>query len=982
MADRSARPAPREWIRIVGARQHNLKNLTLELPKHQLIVITGVSGSGKSSLAFDTLYAEGQRRYVESLSAYARQFLERLEKPEVDAIEGLSPAIAIEQRTSAPNPRSTVATTTEIYDYLRVLYAACGQPHDPTTGEPLQRQTLPQIVTTLLTLPEGTRLMLLAPLPDAETDAGSLRPLYNRLRQAGFSRVRVEGTIYELETTGSVNGPALPETGSPVEIVIDRLAVRPDSESRLLDSLRTALRWSGDEVRVLIEDRDHPEGWREERFTTAYLNPRTGFRMAELTPRHFSFNSRHGACPACHGLGTQMEADPALLVPDPQLSIVQGAVRHWWTHQPKMAAVMAQQIQALAAHFGADLSRPFRELPEAFRRALFYGTGSQAIKTGWKTSATTRSLAKPFEGLLPQAQRLYQNSESDPLRKAVSRFLNPVPCPECQGRRLKPEILAITLRSHAAVPGEEGKATFNELSIDRFCALTVSAAREWLEQLDLSPTQAHITAEPRKEIAARLRFLDEVGLGYLTLDREMGTLSGGEAQRIRLATQIGSGLSGVLYVLDEPSIGLHQRDNERLIQTLQRLRDLGNTVLVVEHDEETMRAADWLVDMGPGAGPHGGYVLAQGPPETVTHDPQSITGQYLSGQRRIYAAPRRESLLSPGRLTIHRARAHNLQDLTVSFPIGWLTCVTGVSGSGKSTLVDDILRRALARHFYQAKDTPGAHDGITGLEHFDKLVVVDQEPIGRSPRSNPVTYLGAFTEIRKLFAGLPAAKVRGFTAGTFSFNTKGGRCELCEGDGQLRIDMHFLTDVYVTCEACQGRRYQRDVLDVTYKGRSIADLLEMTFEDATAFFRPVPQVAEKLRTVCEVGLGYLKLGQPANTLSGGEAQRLKLAAELSKRATGRTLYLFDEPTTGLHFQDIEQLLRVFFRLRDAGNTLIVIEHNLDVIRCADWIIDLGPGGGSAGGRLVAEGPPEAIAASAESETGRFLRRLLKNPSPA
>ncbi len=1197
------------WIRITGARQHNLKDLTLALPKNKLVVITGVSGSGKSSLAFDTLYAEGQRRYVESLSAYARQFLERLGKPDVDSIEGLSPAIAIEQRTSAPNPRSTVATTTEIYDYLRVLWSSCGQPHDPDTGEEVHRKTVPQIAAELSALPEGTRLMLLAPVPPHEMgENGDTRALFTRLKKAGFVRVRIDGEITELESLADDESPRDRRPVPPrVEIVIDRLAVRPDGADRMIESIRTALRWSRDAVWALVEMGTRGS-WREERFTTSFVNPRTGFRLPELTPKHFSFNSHHGACPVCQGLGTQMKADADLLVPDRKLSLAEGAVKSWWTGNPKMIAVQKQQLQALAAHFGAGLDVPFEKLPLDFQNALFHGT-EQAVKTGWKTNATTKSLAKPFPGLLAAAERLHEASESESLRKNIARLMNPHPCPECHGRRLKREILAVTLRGGGVQPPTRGGAVpapgdftridptdptanvtkthsgrlphwradgatfaitfrladalpqhvwtewkaerdalkaaagtkslsaaekrrldeltaekvqafldaghgsclFNDgerakivadalrhfdreryelfawcvmpnhvhavlqpksnqplsdilhswksftahalnklsgtneaiwqkesydrvirdevefgnqvryvlenpakaglrdwawvgsrfgepgsrdgsttggrrdaapttaapetaLAIDRFTALTVSSAREWLGGLELTEQQRVIAAEPLKELAARLSFLHDVGLGYLTLDREMGTLSGGEAQRIRLATQIGSGLSGVLYVLDEPSIGLHQRDNERLIGTLHRLRDLGNTVIVVEHDEETMRAADWLVDFGPGAGPHGGEVLAAGTPDELMRDPKSLTGRYLSGELHVGAGKRRASLLTAHHLTIEGASEHNLRDVTVRFPVGLLTCVTGVSGSGKSTLVDDILRRALARYFYNAKEPPGRHRGIAGLDHFDKLVVVDQDPIGRSPRSNPVTYLGAFTEIRKLFAELPASKVRGFTPGTFSFNTSGGRCETCEGDGQIRIDMHFLTDVYVTCEACGGRRYQRDVLDVTYKGRSVADVLEMSFEEATTFFRAVPQVSEKLRTVCLTGLGYLKLGQPANTLSGGEAQRLKLSAELSKRATGRTLYLLDEPTTGLHFQDIEVLLGVLFRLRDAGNTLIVIEHNLDVVRAADWVIDLGPGGGENGGRLVAEGPPEQVAACAESETGRFLRR--------
>ncbi len=953
-----------DWIKITGARQHNLKNVSVELPKNKLVVITGVSGSGKSSLAFDTLYAEGQRRYVESLSAYARQFLERMDKPEVDAIEGLSPAIAIEQRTSAPNPRSTVATTTEIYDYLRIMYAACGLPHDPETGEPMVRRGIPQIAATLSGLGEGTRIILLAPVPAAER--GDAKTLFQRLKKQGFVRVRVDGDMRELDDEIVVKKGADPQ----IEIVVDRLAVREGMQDRLIDSIRTALRWSQDEVWALVED-EVAGGWREERFTTAFRNPKTGFRLAELTPRHFSFNSALGACPECQGLGVTMVPDPDLIVPDRHLSLKDGAVKSWWAKNPKLLVLHTRQMEALVAHFQVDESVPFEKLPRAFQDALFQGTGKTAIATGWKTSGTTKSVAKPFEGLLAQALRLYQDSESEFVRKHLTRFMNPSPCPSCGGRRLRREILSVSL---GETPEGGGSAP---LSIDRLCSLTISKARSWIAGLRLDHTQAVIAVEPLKEVRQRLQFLEDVGLGYLSLDREMGTLSGGEAQRIRLATQIGSGLSGVLYVLDEPSIGLHQRDNQRLIETLHRLRDLGNTVIVVEHDEETMLAADFILDMGPGAGPHGGSILACGTPAQLMKDPKSLTGRYLSGELHVGAGKRGGMLLEAGHLTVHGAQENNLKNLTVSFPLGFLTCVTGVSGSGKSTLVDDILCRALSRYFFNSKQAPGRHEKITGMELIDKVVVVDQSALGRSPRSNPVTYIGAFTAIRDLFSELPASRVRGFAPGTFSFNVAGGRCEACEGDGVLKIDMHFLSDVYVTCESCQGRRYQRDVLDVTYKGRNIAEVLDMTFEEASAFFRAVPQVSEKLRTVCLTGLGYLKLGQPANTLSGGEAQRVKLAAELSKRSTGRTLYLLDEPTTGLHFQDIEVLLGVFFRLRDAGNTLIVIEHNLDVIRAADWVIDLGPGGGEAGGSLVAQGRPGDVALVKGSETGKYLKRVLR-----
>lgn len=1039
----------RATIRITGARQHNLKNITVELPKNSLTVITGVSGSGKSSLAFDTLYAEGQRRYVESLSAHAQQVLGRMEKPDVDQIEGLSPAIAIEQHTAAANPRSTVATATEIYDYLRVLYATCGQPHDPETGEPILRHTTQDIAAQLLAMPEGTRLMICAPLPATELTAGP-KKLFERLQRQGFVRLRVNGDVIELE-----NPPELPDLEDlRMELVVDRLVIRPDVRVRLTDSLTVALRWSGALSQVLALESEG-SGWKEHLFTTLYMNPRTGFRLPALTPKHFSFNSHLGACPQCEGLGTEMHCDPELLVPDRDKSIADGAIRTWWAKNPKLKAVQDRQIDALVAHFGIDPKVPFRQLPDDFRHALFHGTGKDPVKTGWKTSGTVRSVAKPYEGLVEQARRLHENSESEFVKLNVRRFMNPAPCTACRGRRLRPELLAVTLRTgffskyendttaNAGSPretsrnddrgnpetvrqkpsdthrgGSEGErvpATSTSLPIDHLTALTVAAARRAIHGLELTEQQRVICTEVLREMDSRLGFLENVGLGYLTLDRENGTLSGGEAQRIRLAQQLGSRLSGVLYVLDEPSIGLHQRDNDRLLATLRELRDLGNTVVVVEHDEDTIAAADWIIDLGPGAGPRGGKVIGIGPPNVVRDEEHSITGQFMSGRAKISVpkrrvAPREDDLFkraaatqtavplagSRGRakhvpnamrapaaaegrdgwLTVHGAEENNLQNIDAAFPLGCLVCVTGVSGSGKSTLVDDILRREIMRRLYQAKDPPGKHRAISGLHQLDKAIVIDQSPIGRSPRSNPATYTDAFKLIRDLFAQLPAAKVRGYTPGTFSFNTAGGRCEACEGDGQLRIDMHFLSDVFVTCEACEGKRYNREVLEVTYKGRNIAEVLNMSLDEAADFFRTIPGLSDKLRTMCSVGLGYLKLGQGANTLSGGEAQRIKLSAELSKKNTGRTLYLLDEPTTGLHFADIETLLRVFFSLRDQGNTLIVIEHNLDVIKCADWILDLGPEGGSGGGRILAEGTPEQIAAHPESITGRYLRGKL------
>ncbi len=958
-------PMPDDFIRITGARQHNLKNISVALPKNSLTVITGVSGSGKSSLAFDTLYAEGQRRYVESLSAHAQQFLERMEKPDVDSIEGLSPAIAIEQRTTTANPRSTIATVTEVYDFLRVLYATCGTPHDPVTGAKIHRYTTPEIAEEILALPEGARIMILAPLPEIET----MQPkkLFEKLQRQGFVRVRVNGAVCDLEDKPEV------KKGEPIDLVVDRLSVRAEVRTRLMDSLPLALRWSGPASRllVLIQEGDR---WSERVFTTLYANPETGFRMPPLTPRHFSFNSHAGACATCEGLGTQMWCDPDLLVPDKQKSLADGAVKTWWGKNPKLKAVHDRKIAAVASHFGVDAKAPFTTLPQAFKDALFHGTGKTPVKMDIAKSATTRVVGKPFEGLVHEARRLLAESESEFVKVNIRRYMNPAPCTACGGRRLKTEFLAVTL----PVAGKE-------FAIDQFTALTVDDARHALRGLVLTEQQRAISAEVVREMESRLRFLDDVGVGYLTMAREYGTLSGGEAQRIRLAKQLGSRLSGVLYVLDEPSIGLHQRDNDRLLATLRELRDLGNTVIVVEHDEDTITAADYVIDIGPGAGPRGGELVASGTVNEVRANEHSITGQFLAGtakiavpKQRIVPPPRgkKQEVLENGWLTVHGAVENNLRGMDVSFPLGCLVCVTGVSGSGKSTLVDDILRREIFRRLYHSKDPPGKHKGISGLQQIDKAVVIDQSPIGRSPRSNPATFIGAFTHIRDLFSHLPASKVRGYTPGTFSFNTAGGRCETCEGDGLIRIDMHFLSDVYVTCEACEGKRYNREVLEVTFKGRNIAEVLEMSLDEASDFFRATPGLGDKLRMMCSVGLGYLKLGQPANTLSGGEAQRLKLAAELSKRATGRTLYLLDEPTTGLHFSDIEVLLRVLYNLRDQGNSLIVIEHNLDVIKCADWIIDMGPEGGRAGGMVVAEGAPDVIVACPESLTGGYLRGKL------
>jgi excinuclease ABC subunit A len=1010
---------PQDFIRVRGARQHNLKNVDVDIPRHRLIVLTGVSGSGKSSLAFDTLYAEGQRRYVQSLSAYARQFLDQLEKPDVDFIEGLSPAVAIEQVHSTPNPRSTIATVTEIYDYLRVLYAVAGQPHDPETGEVLIKNTPAEIGARVLELTEGTRCMVLAPLQPQEAD--TLKATFEKLRRQGYVRIRLDGEIVELDETLKA------ERGMEhrIEVVVDRLVIRDGVRQRLMESIEAALKWNEREVQFLVGSDGSEEVMT---FTTSYANPRTGYLMEKLTPQHFSFNTHVGACPTCEGVGSLMAPDPGLIVPDAELSLKDGAVKSWWARNPKLKLIQQRSIEALAKHFGVSMEAPFKSLPQPFKDALFHGSGKEAIATGWATSGNKRSLAKPYEGLLNEARRLHENAESDSLRTQLTRFMNPLPCPACEGKRLRKESLAVKLGSRLAKGGSAGSSPHpsplpetdssqhsrvtvgerepgasvhlspavqietsqivfrgegwgegNSLSIHDYCSLPIRDALSWMQALEVTEHQRAYVDELQKEIVKRLEFLEQVGLGYLGLNRESGTLSGGEMQRIRLATQIGAGLSGVLYVLDEPSIGLHPSDTERLIRTLLRLRDLGNTVLVVEHDEAMMRAADHVIELGPAAGVHGGKITAQGTPAEVMAQKESVTGAYLSDAMKIKSPSGRVSPQSSlfgsaeNSLTIHKATEHNLRSVTASFPVGCFTCVTGPSGSGKSTLVNKVLMRALQRHFYNAKDEPGKHERITGLDLFDKVVVIDQSPIGRSPRSNPATYTGAFTAIRELFAQLPLARVRGYDSGRFSFNTPGGRCEKCQGDGQIKIDMHFLADVYVTCDQCHGKRYNAETLEITFKGRNIAEVLEMTVSEAARFFGKASAIATKIITLEECGLGYIRLGQAGNTLSGGEAQRIKLSAELARRATGRTLYVLDEPTTGLHFADIQTLLGVLFRLRDAGNTLIVIEHHLDVIRCADWVIDLGPGGGSEGGHIVATGTPEDIMRISESPTGRFLK---------
>ena len=982
----------KDFIRLRGARQHNLKNLSVAIPRDRLVVLTGPSGSGKSSLAFDTIFAEGQRKYVESLSAFARQFLDQLPKPDLDHIEGLSPAIAIEQRSSGGNPRSTIATTTEIHDYLRLLYANVGQAHDPATGTPLSAQTPSEIVDKVAALPPKTRVMLLAPVVDEQR--GEFRDVLERLAREGFVRARVDGQIIELIANKPVRLDA--KAKHTIEVVVDRVVIADGVRTRLSDSIETALRWGESRLLVLHQPPDSPDPnrWLETLHSTRMYSPATGRSFDTPTPQHFSFNSPKGACPVCHGLGQKLVFDPTLIVPDETKSLEDGAVKPYrGLGGKKMVVYYKGLLKGVATHYGAPLDAPWKDLKPEFKERLLNGTGEDEIEFWFMHAGAPRKTKKVFEGVLPNLQRLYAESESEFTRNRLKNYMTLSPCDACGGRRLKPDVLAITLPNaecgmrnaewaaarsipnselrtpHSAVPG---------LSIADFGRLSIAEADTFLAGLPLTEFQRKVAGDVIREVRARLGFLLEVGLGYLTLDRESGTLSGGEAQRIRLATQIGAGLMGVLYVLDEPSIGLHQRDNDRLLATLKHLRDLGNTVLVVEHDEDTIRAADHVVDMGPGAGTNGGEIVAQGTVAEILAHPKSTTGRYLRGDLKIELprqrnAPREEK----GWIEVVGARENNLRNVHARFPLGLFTCVTGVSGSGKSTLVDDILRRAIFRQWYGSKEKPGLHDELRGLELFEKCVVVDQSPIGRTPRSNPATFTGMFNEIRDLFASLPAARVRGYETGRFSFNVKGGRCEKCEGDGLLKIEMHFLPPVFVTCESCGGKRYNRETLEITYKGLNIADVLNMTVDEAVHFFRAVPKLHEVTQTLAEVGLGYIRLGQSATTLSGGEAQRLKLAAELSRRQTGRTLYLLDEPTTGLHFADVAKLLEVLFRLRASGNTLIVIEHNLDVIKTADWVIDLGPEGGGRGGQIVAEGPPERIAAAPASHTGSYLARMLK-----
>ncbi|AFT84457.1 excinuclease ABC subunit UvrA [Paraburkholderia phenoliruptrix] len=950
-----------EQIRIRGARTHNLKNVNLDLPRHQLVVITGLSGSGKSSLAFDTLYAEGQRRYVESLSAYARQFLQLMEKPDVDLIEGLSPAISIEQKATSHNPRSTVGTVTEIHDYLRLLFARVGTPYCPDHEIPLEAQSVSQMVDAALALPEETKLMILAPV--VADRKGEHVELFEEMQAQGFIRFRVrsgggtanEGAakIYEVDSL-----PKLKKNDKhTIDVVVDRLKVRPDMKQRLAESFETALRLADGRAIALEMDTD-----KEHLFSSKFACPICSYSLQELEPRLFSFNNPMGACPECDGLGQITFFDPKRVVAHPSLSLAAGAVKGW----DRRNQFYFQMLQSLAAFYDFDIDTAVEDLPEKVRKILLFGSGKQEIPFSYINERGRASVREHvFEGIIPNLERRYRETDSAAVREELAKYQNNQPCPACAGTRLRREARFVRI-------GADGDAR----GIYEISGWPLRDALGYFQTLRLEGSKREIADKVVKEIVARLMFLNNVGLDYLSLERSAETLSGGEAQRIRLASQIGSGLTGVMYVLDEPSIGLHQRDNDRLIATLKHLRDLGNSVIVVEHDEDMIRMADYVVDMGPGAGEHGGMVIAEGTPEQVQGNPASMTGQYMSGARTIeYPDERKDP--DERRLRIVEAHGNNLRHVTLDLPVGLLTCVTGVSGSGKSTLINDTLYQAVAQHLYGSSTEPAPYESIEGLEHFDKVINVDQSPIGRTPRSNPATYTGLFTPIRELFAGVPAAKERGYDPGRFSFNVKGGRCESCQGDGVLKVEMHFLPDVYVPCDVCHGKRYNRETLDVQYKGKNISEVLDMTVEHAYEFFKPVPVVARKLKTLLDVGLGYIRLGQSATTLSGGEAQRVKLSLELSKRDTGRTLYILDEPTTGLHFHDIALLLEVIHRLRDQGNTVVIIEHNLDVIKTADWVIDMGPEGGAGGGQIIAQGTPEQIAKSKASFTGRYLAPLLK-----
>jgi excinuclease ABC subunit A len=934
-------------IVIRGAREHNLKDVTLAIPRDRLVVFTGLSGSGKSSLAFDTIYAEGQRRYVESLSAYARQFLGQMEKPDVDAIEGLSPAISIDQKGTSKNPRSTVGTVTEVYDHLRLLFARIGRPHCPRCGREIQKQTVEQMADRVEQMPAGTRLMILGPVVRGRK--GEYERLLEDIRRQGFVRVRVDGTLYEL-------GERIPlerYKQHDIEVVVDRVVVGPNLRTRLVDSLETAARLGRGTVLVVPVD-----GGEEISMSQDYACPYDGISVPEPEPRNFSFNTPHGACPACTGIGSQLVADPDLVVPDPSLSLRQGAIAPW----SRSHFFYPELLEAVCAATGIDMDRPVGALPPEHRDLLLRGTGNRPIRFSYRNQyGLRRRYEAPFEGVLANVQRRYEETDSDFLKAELEKYMSERPCPACQGTRLRPESLAVTVAGR---------------NIAQICALSVTQAMEFFADLRLSERERTIAHGILKEIRERLRFMVDVGLDYLTLDRAATTLSGGESQRIRLATQIGSKLMGVLYILDEPSIGLHPRDNHRLIETLLQLRDLGNTVIVVEHDEETIRSADFMVDIGPGAGEQGGRIVAAGPVAEVMTHPTSLTAAYLRGDRQIPIPERRR----PGcgrKLVVRGASANNLKGIDVEIPLGCFVGVSGVSGSGKSSLINDVLARRLAQHFYRAKARPGPHRAVEGLQHLDKAVEVDQSPIGRTPRSNPATYTGVFTSIRELFASLPEARMRGYGPGRFSFNVKGGRCEACQGDGIIKIEMQFLPDVYVPCEVCHGTRYSREVQEVRFRGYSIADVLDLTVDEAMEVFENVPRIVRKLKTLRDVGLGYIRLGQPATQLSGGEAQRVKLSTELSRRDTGRTMYVLDEPTVGLHYLDVERLLDVLHRLVDQGNTVVVIEHNLDVLKTADWLIDLGPEGGDRGGLVVATGPPEAIALQEASHTGRYLRPILE-----
>lgn len=943
-------------ISIRGAREHNLKNINVDIPRDKLVVITGLSGSGKSSLAFDTLYAEGQRRYVESLSAYARQFLQLMQKPDVDSIEGLSPAISIEQKTTSKNPRSTVGTVTELYDYLRLLFARIGVPYSPATGLPIEAQTVSQMVDRILALPEKTRLLLLAPIVRGRK--GEYKKEILDLRKKGYQRIRIDGTVYDIEEAPDLNK----KIKHDIEVVVDRIVVNPDVATRLADSLETALSLS--DGLVYVENADTKESFT---LSSKFACPVSGFTLDEIEPRLFSFNSPHGACPTCDGLGIQINFDPRLVVPNPALTVQQGAIAPWSTADnisKRAAHVYEWYLQTLAAvceQFGGDVNTPFEKLGSNLQHALLYGTGDQELTILYDDGYRKFKSTKPFEGVIPNLDRRWKETESDWMREELTKYQTTTLCQSCDGYRLKPEALSVKIAGR---------------SIGQVTELSIEEAALWFTGLDLTQKQQDIAHRILKEINSRLMFLVNVGLDYLTLSRSSGTLSGGESQRIRLASQIGSGLTGVLYVLDEPSIGLHQRDNDKLLETLKHLRNIGNTVVVVEHDEDAIRLADHVIDMGPRAGAHGGQIIAQGTPQEIMDCPDSITGAYLTHKKKIALPEKRRAGHKGKKLTLTGATVNNLKNVSIEIPLGTFTCITGVSGGGKSSLTIETLYKALTNKLNGSRETGGGYKELTGVEYLDKVIDIDQSPIGRTPRSNPATYIGCFTNIREWFAGLPESKARGYAPGRFSFNVKGGRCEACQGDGVLKIEMHFLPDVYVQCDQCHGKRYNRETLEVRFKDKSIADVLDMTVEEATEFFDAHPSVRNKLETLQRVGLGYIHVGQQATTLSGGEAQRVKLAKELSKRATGKTIYILDEPTTGLHFEDIAKLLEVLHTLVDQGNTVIVIEHNLEVIKTADYIIDMGPEGGHKGGRVVASGTPEEIVKIKGSYTGQYLKGYL------